>query len=179
MTVNFIDTNRDELGVEPICKQLQVAPSTYYAAKDRELNPSQRSIRDAIMAPVILALWIANFKVYGSKKLWKAAKRVGYDIGRDQVARLMKSLDIKGVSRRYKKVVTTKKDPQATRAPDLVKRKFQSDHPNGLWVTDLTYVPTATGMAYVCFIVDAFSRMIVGWRVASQKSVICAQLSKY
>jgi putative transposase len=167
VSVTFIDANKADLGVEPICKELQVAPSTYYAAKKRELNPSARFIRDATMAPLLMALWISNQKVYGAHKLWKAALRAGHEIGRDQVARIMKSLGIRGVSRKYKKVVTTKKDPEATRALDLVKRKFRADHPNGLWVTDLTYVPTRAGTAYVCFIIDAFSRMIVGWRVAS------------
>ena len=119
------------------------------------------------MMPIILGIWIANRKVYGAHKLWKQAQRQGYNIGRDQVARLMGSLGIRGVSRRWKKVVTTRSDPGATRAKDLVKRKFRADRPNCLWVTDITYVPTRSGMAYVCFIIDAFSRMIVGWRVAS------------
>ena len=92
MTVAFIDENREELGVEPICDILQVAPSTYYAAKTR--LPSARQLRDAVMMPILLALWTANFKVYGAHKLWKAARRGGHDIGRDQVARLMKTLGI-------------------------------------------------------------------------------------
>ena len=167
MIIDFIEANRTELGVEPICKALKMAPSTYYAAKDREVNPSARALRDAVMMNVLMALWIANKKVYGAHKLWKAAMRAGHEIGRDQVARLMKSLEIKGVSRRWKKVVTTISDPDAERAVDLVKRNFRADHPNALWVTDLTYVPTRSHTAYVCFIVDAFSRMIVGWRVAS------------
>lgn len=112
------------------------------------------------------ALWVANRKVYGAYKLWKAARRAGHDVGRDQVARLMRQLGIRGVTRR-RKVFTTRRDPDALRAPDLVDRNFSADRPNRLWVTDLTYVPTRSGMAYVCFIVDAFSRMIVGWRVAS------------
>ncbi len=93
--------------------------------------------------------------------------RAGHEIGRDQVVRLMKALEIKGFSRRWKKVATTISDPDAERAADLVKRNFRADRPNALWVTDLTYVPTRSGMAHVCFIVDAFSRMIVGWQVAS------------
>ena len=114
-----------------------------------------------------MVLWVANRKVYGAHKLWKAARRAGHDIGRDQVARLMRELDIEGVVRRRKKVFTTRPDPDAVRAPDLVKRNFTADRPDALWVTDLTYVPTRSGMAYVCFIVDAFSRRIVGWRVAA------------
>jgi putative transposase len=165
--VEFIDANRDELGVEPICKVMQVAPSTYYAAKRRELAPSARAMRDTVMMQVLMVLWVTNRKVYGAHKLWKAARRAGHDIGRDQVARLMHRLEIEGVSRQRRKVFTTRQDPDAVRAPDLVTRKFAADRPDALWVTDLTYVPTRSGMAYVCFIVDAFSRRIVGWRVAS------------
>jgi putative transposase len=163
---SFIDANRHELGVEPICNVLQVAPSTYYAAKRREIAPSARAVRDVVMMQVLMALFVANRKVYGAHKLWKAARRAGHDIGRDQVARLMRGLGIAGLTRR-RRVFTTRPDPDALRAPDLVKRNFTAKAPNALWVTDLTYVPTRSGMAYVCFIVDAFSRMIVGWRVAA------------
>jgi len=165
--VGFIDEHRDEFGVEPICAQLQLAPSTYYAAKHRETAPSKRAVRDAEMMPVLEALWAKNRKVYGAHKLWKAARRGGHDIGRDQVARLMRDLGIEGVSRRRKKVFTTRADPDAVRAPDLVNRRFTAERPDALWVTDITYVPTRSGMGYVCFIVDAYSRRIVGWRVAS------------
>lgn len=165
MIVEFIDANRNELGVEPICRTLQVAPSTYYGAKRRP--PSARAVRDAVMLQVLLVLWVTNRKVYGAHKLWKAARQAGHDTGRDQVARRMGELGLQGVSRRHKKVFTTRQDPVAWRAPDLVKRNFRADRPDALWVTDLTYVPTRSGMAYVCFIVDAFSRRIVGWRVAS------------
>jgi putative transposase len=144
-----------------------MAPSTYYAAKARQAEPSARVLRDAVMMQVLLVLWVANRKVYGAHKLWKAARRAGHDIGRDQVARLMRELGVQGVSRMRRKVFTTRADPDAWRAPDLVNRNFTADRPNALWVTDLTYVPTRSGMAYVCFIVDAFSRRIVGWRVAS------------
>ena len=165
MIVAFIDDHRDEFGVEPICTVLQVAPSTYYTAKSRAL--SARAIRDAVMMQVLMLLWVTNRKVYGAHKLWKAARRAGHDIGRDQVARLMRQMGIEGVSRQRRKVFTTRHDPTATRAPDLVKRNFTAEGPDQLWVTDLTYVPTRSGMAYVCFIVDAFSRRIVGWRAAS------------
>jgi putative transposase len=165
--VGFVDEHRDEFGVEPICTTLQVAPSTYYAAKKRVRAPSARARRDAAMMQVLMVLWVANRKVYGAHKLWKAARRAGHDIGRDQVARLMRSMEIEGISRQRRKVFTTRQDPDAVRAPDLVNRNFTADRPDALWVTDLTYVPTRTGMAYVCFIVDAFSRRIVGWRVAS------------
>ena len=162
--VRFIDEHRAEYGVEPICDVLPIAPSTYYSSKTRP--PSARAIRDAVMLPILLALWVANRKVYGAHKLWKAARRAGHDIGRDQTARLMRQAGIAGVTRR-RRVRTTVRDDQATRSPDLVARDFTADRPNRLWVTDLTYVPTWAGMAYVCFIVDAFSRRIVGWRVAS------------
>jgi len=168
--VDYIDQHRGEFGVEPICRELtaagaKIAPSTYYASKTRPR--SARAITDAVWMPILLALWITNRKVYGAHKLWKAARREGHEIGRDQVARLMRELDIRGVSRRRNKVFTTQRDPDAVRAPDLVNRNFTAGRPDALWVTDLTYVPTRSGMAYVCFIVDAFSRRIVGWRVAS------------
>ena len=165
--VNYINGHREEFGVESICKVMQIAPSTYYAALKRRVAPSDRAVRDAVMLQVLMVLWVTNRKVYGAHKLWKAARRAGHDIGRDQTARLMRELDIRGISRRRKKVFTTIADPDATRAPDLVNRNFTADRPDALWVTDLTYVPTWAGIAYVCFIIDAHSRMIVGWRVAS------------
>jgi putative transposase len=141
-----------------------VAPSTYYDTKTR--LPSARARRDAELGPALVALWEDNYRVYGVRKLWKAARRSGHDVGRDQVARLMRAAGIEG-ARRGKRVRTTKPDLTAARHPDLVKRRFTANAPNQLWVTDLTFVPTWAGVAYVCFIVDAFSRMIVGWRVAS------------
>jgi putative transposase len=136
-----------------------VAPSTYYAAGKRQSEPSARSVWDLVMIQVLMTIWVANRKVYGAHKLWEVARRAG--VGRDQVARLMRQMEICGVSRR-RKVFTTRQDPDALRAPDLVNRHFRAARPNALWVTDLTYVPTRSGMAYVCFIVDAFSRVIVG-----------------
>ena len=152
------------LGVEPICSVLQVAPSTYYAARDRV--PSARSISDAALVPELVRLWEDNYRVYGVRKLWKAARRAGIDIGRDQTGRLMRAAGIEGATR-SRRVTTTKADPAAPRHPDLVQREFTAPAPNRLWVTDLTFVPTWAGVAYVCFLIDAFSRMIVGWRVAS------------
>ena len=128
MIVDFIDDHRDEFGVEPICNVLQFAPSTYRAAKRRELSPpSARAVRDVVMMQVLMVLWVTNRKAYGAHKLWKAARRAGHDVGRDQVARLMRELDIRGVSWRRKKVFTTVADPDATRAPDLVDRNFTAD----------------------------------------------------
>ncbi len=151
-------------GVEPICKALQIAPSTYYAAKDRPL--SARALRDLVMTQILLVLWVENRKVYGAHKLWKSALRAGHVIGRDQVARLMREANLRGTTR-SRRVFTTIADRGGLRAPDLVKRKFVADRPDVLWVTDLTYVPTRAGMAYVCFIVDVFSRRIVGWTAAA------------
>ena len=161
--VRYVDTHRDRFGVEPICEALQMAPSTYYGAKTRP--PSPRARRDAAVGPALVALWEANYSVYGARKLWKAARRAGHDIGRDHVARLMRQHGIRGV-RRGRRVFTTRRDTGASRPGDLVNRDFTATAPNQLWVTDLTYVATWSGVAYVCFIVDAYSRMIVGWRVA-------------
>lgn len=116
--------------------------------------------------PELVSLWTANYCVYGVRKLWKTARRAGLEIGRDQTGRLMRAAGIQG-TKRSKRVKTTRPDPMAARHPDLVQRQFTATTPNRLWVTDLTFVPTWAGVAYVCFIVDAFSRMIVGWRVAS------------
>jgi putative transposase len=167
--VEYIDQHREVFGVEPICSTLNtagcsIAPSTYYSTKSRP--PSPRSLRDQVLMPILMTLWVANYRVYGARKLWLAARRAGHDIGRDQVARLMRELGIRG-ARRGRRHWTTRPDPTASRPPDLVSRNFTAERPNVWWVTDLTYVATWSGVAYVCFIVDAFSRMIVGWRVAS------------
>ena len=157
------------LRVEPIFKVLrdaglQVAPSTYYATKTR--RPSARTQRDAGLRQVLRQLWDDNYRVYGARKLWKTARRAGLEVVRDQVARLMRAEGIEGV-RRTKRVRTTRPDPEMPRHPDLVGRDFTAAAPNQLWVTDLTFVATWAGVAYVCFIIDAYSRTIVGWRVAS------------
>ena len=112
MIVDHIDANREEFGVEPICKVLQVAPSTYYSAKSRP--PSARAVRDAVLLPILLTLWKANYSVYGAHKLWKAARRAGHDIGRDQVARLMRQAGIRGI-KRGRRVITTRRDDMAAR----------------------------------------------------------------
>jgi putative transposase len=162
--VEFIDVHREDFGVEPICTVLQVAPSSYYEAKSRP--PSARTVRDAELKDALLGLWQENYCVYGVRKLHKAARRAGHQIGRDQTARLMRSLGIAG-ARRDKKVRTTRADENAARHPDLVSRRFVAERPNQLWVTDLTYVATWAGMVYVCFIIDVYSRTIVGWRAAT------------
>jgi transposase InsO family protein len=114
---------------------------------------------------VIEAIWKKNYSVYGRTKLWKALRKAGVDIGRDQVARLMKHLEIRGASRE-KKRFTTKSDPSHVRAPDLVKREFSASRPDALWVADFTYCSTWSGVVYVAFVVDVFSRKIVGWKAS-------------
>lgn len=164
MIVEFVTINSEEFGVEPICTVLRVAPSTFYAARSRSL--SARAVRDIVMSHVLVVLWVKNRKLYGAHKMWKAMLRAGHPIGRDQVSRLMRLNGIRGVTRKRSKIVTTRPDG-TSRAVDLVKRQFTADRPDRLWVTDLTYVPTRSGMAYVCFIVDAYARRIVGWCAAA------------
>jgi putative transposase len=160
----FIDGHRDRFGVEPICKVLEIAPSSYYAAKARP--PSARAIHDAQLKVEIKRVWDDNFQVYGARKLWRQLAREGIRVGRDRVARLMRTLGIRGVVRGKPRRTTTPA-PAAERPADLVQRDFTAPAPNRLWVADLTYVATWAGFAYVAFIIDAFSRMIVGWRVAT------------
>ena len=112
-----------------------------------------------------MALWIKNFSVYGKRKLWKAARRTDIDIGREQTARIMRELGISGATR-AKKRFTTKSDPAAVRAPDLLHRDFTATRPNERWVTDFTYCSTWSGIVYVAFIIDVYSRQIVGWKAA-------------
>src|ERR671930_8263 len=160
----YIDAHRDRFGVEPICRVLQVAPSSYYAAKRRQ--PSARALRDAELGPKVLRAWKENYQVYGARKVWKQLRREGVAVGRDRGARLMRSLGIAGAVR-GKPRRTTVADPAATRAPDLVQRQFTATRPNRLWVSDFTYVATWSGTVYVAFVIDVFSRLIVGWRAAA------------
>ncbi len=142
---------------------MKIAPSTYYDTKARP--PSARAVRDATIGPELRALWEKNYSVYGRRKLWKAAKRQGFDIGRDQVVRLMRELGIQGATR-AKKRFTTKSDPAHVRAPDLVNRDFTASRPDALWVADFTYCSTWSGIVYVAFIIDVYSRRLVGWKAA-------------
>lgn len=144
-------------------EQLKVAPSTYYDAKTRP--PSARAMRDAELGPALEDLWAVNYSVYGRRKLTAAAKRCGMHVGRDQVARLMKRQGICGASR-SKKRFTTKSDAAHLRSPDLVKRDFTAARPDELWVCDFTYCSTWSGIVYVAFVTDVFSRRIVGWKAA-------------
>lgn len=167
--VAFIDAHRSRdsgglrWGVEPICTVLEIAPSTYYDAKSRP--PSARAVRDAELRPQLRALWEKNYSVYGRRKLTRAAKKAGLEVGRDQVARLMRAEGIRGASR-SKKRFTTHRDPAAARAPDLLRRDFTATRPNEKWVADFTYCSTWSGIVYVAFITDVFSRRIVGWKAS-------------
>ena len=150
-------------GFEPICAVLQVSPSTVRSAIARP--PCQRSIDDAVLKVQIKQIWDENYQVYGVRKVRAVLARHEIMVSTNRVARLMRELNIRGVVR-GRKVFTTHPDPTHTRAPDLVKRDFTAPAPNRLWVTDFTYVSTWSGMAYVAFVVDVYSRMIVGWSLA-------------
>jgi len=160
----YIDAQRSTFGVEPICQTLAIAPSTYYAARSRP--PSARARRDAEPRPSVSRVHEENFAVYGARKVWRQLRRDEVDIGRDRVARLMGELGLAGVTR-TKRIRTTKPAPESRRPADLVERVFSADAPDRLWVADLTYVWTRSGFCYAAFIIDAFSRRIVGWRVSS------------
>lgn len=162
--IRYIDEHRCSFGVEPICRTVAVAPSSYYAAKARP--PSARAVSDATLADVIGHVHRANFGVYGARKVWKALGRLRIDAGRDQVARVMRAVDLRGATR-AKQVRTTRPATVEQRPADLVERVFAAPAANRLWVADLTYVWTMRGFVYTAFIVDAFSRAIVGWRVAT------------
>jgi len=167
--VAFIDDHRAAYGVEPICAVLPIAPSTYYKAKAREADPSrlpERAKRDAMLREQITQVWKANFCVYGVRKVWRELIRQQINVARCTVARLMRELGLKGV-RRGKQVKTTVPDDAAARPADLVQRQFVATRPNAVWVADLTYVATWRGFAYVAFVIDVYSRMIVGWRVST------------
>ena len=167
--VAFIDDHRDAYGVEPICAVLPIAPSTYYAAKAREADPSLRSVRaqsDDALRVEIQRVWDENKHVYGAKKVWRQLRREGITVARCTVARLMRDVGLKGVVR-GRRVRTTIPGELADRPLDLVERDFTATRPNQLWVSDLTYVATWRGFVYVAFVIDVFSRRIVGWRVSN------------
>jgi putative transposase len=146
---------------------LEIAPSTYYDAKARPL--SARAERDAELRPKLRELWERNYSVYGRRKLTKAAKKAGLALGRDQVARLMRAEGLRGASR-AKRRFTTHSDPATVRAPDLLHRDFTAARPNEKWVADFTYCSTWSGVVYVAFITDVFSRRIVGWKASRSMS---------
>lgn len=176
MVVDYIDAHRDrvvkgkKLGVEPICDVLrdagvQIAASTYYATKTRP--PSPRSIRDAELVADIKDAHKANLGVYGARKIHAELNREGVQVARCTVERLMKAEGLRGIPREKIRKTTNGDSAQTERPEDLVKRKFTATGPNQLWVADLTYVRTHAGWTYVAFVLDVFSRMIVGWQVST------------
>ena len=159
----FIEAHRERFGVEPICRTLAVAPSSYYAGRQRP--PSARAVRDAALLDDIRRVHEANYGVYGQRKVWHELRREGVDVGRDRVARLMRAEGLRGVTR-GSDVRTTVPAGEVERWPDLVERDFHPLAPDRLWVADLTYVRLASGgFCYTALVTDAFARRIVGWRV--------------
>jgi len=168
--ITFIDENREGHGVESICETLPIAPSTYYEQKAREADPTllpARVQRDAYLKERIEEIWKANYSVYGARKVWRQLLREEEEhIARCSVERLMRDMGLQGVIR-GKRFKTTIPDGEAARPSDLVERDFSATRPNELWVADLTYVATWSGFVYVAFVIDVFSRKIVGWRVSN------------
>ena len=166
--IAFIDDHREVYGVEPICKVLPIAPSTYHEHVARRRDPSRlsaRAKRDAALKIEVRRVFEENFGVYGARKIWRQLKREGFDVARCTVARLMQAMGLQGVIR-GKPIRTTVGDKTAPRPLDRVDRQFRADRPNALWVSDFTYVATWAGVVYVAFVIDAFARRIVGWRVS-------------
>ena len=161
--IAYIDRNKDRFGVEPICAHLPIAPSTYYAAKTRP--PSARAVRDEELKAEIRRVHEANFGVYGVRKVWRQLNREGIRVAQCTVRRLMRELGLQG-ARRGKAKRTTVPGEHTPRPADLVQRDFSATRPNQLWVADITYVRTWSGFVYVAFIIDAFSRAIVGWQAS-------------
>ncbi len=167
--VSFIDEYREAYGVEPICAELPIVPSTYYEQKARALDPSRlppRVRRDRELEVEIRRVWEENFRVYGARKVWRQLNREHIPIAKCTTERLMRKLGIQGVVR-GRSCRTTVPDNHAARPADLVQREFTATRPNQLWVADLTYVATWRGFVYVGFIIDVFARLIVGWRVSN------------
>lgn len=167
--VAFIDAHCDVYGVEPICAELPIAPSTYYEAKARERDPARlpaRVRRDRELEPEIQRVWHENFDVYGVRKTWRQLNREEIRVARCTVGRLMRRLGLRGVVR-GKAFKTTIPDSTAARPADLVERQFSASRPNQLWVADFTYVATWRGFVFVAFVIDVFARRIVGWRVST------------
>lgn len=166
--IAFIDDHREVHGVEPICKVLPIAPSTYHAHAARRTDPeklSARAKRDMVLKPEIARVFAENFEVYGVRKVWRQLQREGFDVARCTVERLMRSIGLQGVIR-GKPVRTTISDKAAPCPLDHVNRQFHAPRPNTLWVSDFTYVSTWSGFVYVAFVIDAYARRIVGWRTS-------------
>jgi putative transposase len=162
--VRFIEAHRARWGVEPICRVLQVAPSSYYAAIGRP--PSARRRRDETLTGAIRRVWEEHRRVYGADKVWAQLNREGIAVARCTVERLMRQLGLRGVVRGKTSVRTTISDEASDRPLDLVARWFRAPAPNRLWVADLTYVKTHGGWVYVAFVVDVCSRFVVGWQAS-------------
>src|SRR5438445_13108921 len=160
----YIDSHRSHYGVEPICEVLQVAPSTYYAAKRRP--PCRRRLRDEELRAHIARVVEANYGVYGVRKVWRQLNREGIGVARCTTERLMRQLGLAGRVRGRRRRTTIPADVSA-RPADLVERQFRAQRPNQLWIADITYVATWSGFAYAAFVTDVFSRRIVGWRVST------------
>ena len=170
MLVDYIDQHRHRFGVEPICAMLkdagvQIAPSTYYAAKSRP--PSARTVRDAELVVDIKTAHRANLGVYGARKIHAELNREGVEVARCTVERLMRAEGLRGIPREKTRKTTIGDGAETERPEDKVNRKFVATAPNQLWVADLTYVRTHAGWTYVAFVLDVFSRMIVGWQVST------------
>jgi putative transposase len=167
--VAFVDAHREQYGVEPICAQLPMAPSTYYEHKARQADPTRapaRVRRDRELESHIQRVWEDNFQVYGVRKTWRQLNREDIAVARCTVARLMARLGLRGVVR-GRQFKTTVPDAALARPEDRVKRNFAVERPDALWVSDLSYVATWSGFVYVAFVIDAFARRIVGWRVSN------------
>jgi putative transposase len=166
--IAFIDTHRARHGVEPICRVLPIAPSTYHAHAARRADPGKlpaRARRDATLKSEIRRVYEENFRVYGVRKVWRQLLREGIAVARCTVARLMRTMGLQGVVR-GKTVRTTISNAAVPCPLDRVNRQFKAPHPNALWVSDFTYVATWAGFVYVAFVIDVFARRIVGWRVS-------------
>jgi len=162
----FVDGGRERFGVEPICQALDVSASAYYY--ERASGPrSARAVEEERLLERIRELHAANYYAYGYRRMWKALRRAGEPVPRCRVQRLMRANGIVGAKRRGKPWRTTKADPQALRRPDLVQRDFSASRPNELWVADLSYLRCWQGLVYFAFVIDAYSRMIVGWQLAT------------
>ena len=167
--VDFIEAEREVNGVEPICALLPIAPSTYYKQKARRQDPEKRPARakrDDALRNEIKRVYEENKFVYGADKIWRQLNREGIKVPRCTVERLMKAMGLRGAVRGKAVKITTVADDSAERPSDLVDRVFEADRPNKLWVADFTYVATWAGFVYVAFVIDVFSRYIVGWRVS-------------
>ena len=162
---SFIEEHRERFGVEPICSTLEVSASAYYERRTGRRSP--RAIEDERLLARIHEIHERNYCAYGYRRMWIALQREGEEVGRGRVQRLMKGAGIQGAKRRGKAWRTTKPDPLAHRRPDLVERDFSADGPNRLWVADLSYLRCWEGNLFFSFVIDAFSRKIVGWQLAS------------